>query len=147
MRSSIVPRFETSPRRSKLPRICPRARTAAAGPTDSGRSRSGVRAQGSTTQGRRYSRSRETREDETVAPMVSGCTPASALSSASPETSIGELDRFLVSYARRVGLEAHRARLWRITMEGHVDELRQKLASLLTEAAEVSVALDRANGT
>src|SRR5262249_3495649 len=63
------------------------------------------------------------------------------------ETSIGELDRFLVSYARRVGLEAHRARLWRITMEGHVDELRQKLASLLTEAAEVSVALDRANGT
>ena len=32
-------------------------------------------------------------------------------------------------------------------MERHVDDLQEKLAQLLTEAAEVSVALDRANGT
>ncbi len=32
-------------------------------------------------------------------------------------------------------------------MERHVDELQEKLARLLTEAAEVSVALDRGNGT
>jgi hypothetical protein len=32
-------------------------------------------------------------------------------------------------------------------MERHVDELKEELARLLREAAEVSVALDRANGT
>jgi hypothetical protein len=32
-------------------------------------------------------------------------------------------------------------------MERHVGDLQEKLAQLLTEAAEVSVALDRANGT
>ena len=32
-------------------------------------------------------------------------------------------------------------------MDRRVDELQKKLTDLLTEAAEVSVALDRANGT
>jgi hypothetical protein len=32
-------------------------------------------------------------------------------------------------------------------MDRQVDELQKKLKGLLTEAAEVSVALDRANGT
>ena len=35
----------------------------------------------------------------------------------------------------------------RIAMDRQVDELQKKLKGLLTEAAEVSVALDRANGT
>jgi hypothetical protein len=35
----------------------------------------------------------------------------------------------------------------RVAMDRQVDELQKKLKGLLTEAAEVSVALDRANGT
>src|SRR5260370_10298636 len=38
-------------------------------------------------------------------------------------------------------------RIRRVAMERHANQLQEKLARLLTEAAEVSVALDRANGT
>jgi hypothetical protein len=59
------------------------------------------------------------------------------------------IDRVHVSFcaASHSGLEAHFAPITRVAMERQAGELQERRARWLHEAAEVAVALDRANGT
>jgi hypothetical protein len=63
------------------------------------------------------------------------------------ETSIGELEDSVVKCGRSGVLGMDCGHLRKIPMDGTTATLRQKLDPLLREAAEVSVTLDRAEGT
>ncbi len=90
---------------------------------------------------------RQPRQAREPGPRTPGCTPASGHSGAGPESSIGEPGDSVV--------ECGAVELWRCesrrgrsqSMDGTAVTLKEKLDPLLREAAEVSVALDQADGT
>src|SRR5262249_48812662 len=76
-----------------------------------------------------------------------GCRPASVGSIASPKSSIGEPGHFVVECEPRGFWRTQSSDQRSQPMDGTAATLQEKLDQLLHQAAEVSVALDRVNGT